>query len=141
MTTIFILFLYLAYYSVQAIAELCDVLNTHFAPRGRTTRDRSRLTHAEWPMIQPMNTTPRFPCPVCTDCDHDIRSTILDLGANIMENLKAANEALLDAVEAEGEGSPEFINAINEFMTVRQQVDAVLEVLPQLQDVKAANAA
>lgn len=80
-----------------------------------------------------------FPCPLCTDCDHDIRSGLLDLTTNIMDNFKAATEKLLDACEAEGTGAEEFIDAMSQYSKVQHQIAVLNEVVPDLATIKVHN--
>jgi len=85
----------------------------------------------------PDDNTP-FSCPLCDKCDHDIRSGLLELTTNIMDNLKKSSEKLFDAIEAEGTGAPEFLAAMAEFSEVRHQVSVVMDVIPDLAAVKSA---
>lgn len=86
------------------------------------------------------DTTVPIPCPVCNDCDHDLRSGVLELMTNIMDNFKASSEKLLDGIEADGTGAPEFIEALSEFAVVKHQITAVMETIPELAILKAAHA-
>lgn len=80
----------------------------------------------------------QFSCPLCDACDHDIRSGLLELTTNIMENLKRSSETLFDAIEAEGTGDSEFLTALRTFSDVRAQVSVVMDVIPDLAAAKSA---
>lgn len=86
------------------------------------------------------NALPPIPCPVCNDCDHDLRGGVLELSENIVDNVKHAFQTLLDAMEADGEGNEEFGKAIVEFASVRRQLAVVLETVPEIAQIKAAHA-
>jgi hypothetical protein len=85
----------------------------------------------------PDNNT-QFPCPLCDGCNHDIRSGLLELTTNIMENLKKSSEKLFDAIECEGPGAIEFWDAMVKFSEVRHQVSVVMDVIPDLATIKSA---
>lgn len=80
-----------------------------------------------------------FTCPVCNDCDHDVRGGVLEFISNVQDNLKLAGETLLDALEAEGAGSDQFMEASIQFATVREQLAAMLVFIPEIALVKAAS--
>lgn len=80
-----------------------------------------------------------FSCPVCKNCDHDLRSGILDLTTNIMENFKAAAGKLIDGMEADTDGAAEFSEALFELASVRAQVTALIATIPDIAILKAAN--
>lgn len=82
---------------------------------------------------------PPIPCPVCDGCDHDLRSGILELTENIGANLKDAAEKLIDAMETSGPASAEFMAAQSRFIGVREQVTAVILLIPDVAMIKAAN--
>lgn len=84
-----------------------------------------------------MNTDlPPIPCPVCESCEHDLRGGLLELIENIVQNLKDAGETLLDAIEAEGAAPEKFLTATHDFMSVRRQVAAVIDVVPDIAEIK-----
>lgn len=87
-----------------------------------------------------MNTDlPRIPCPVCESCDHDMRGGLLELLQNIGENLKSSGETLLDAIEEPGAASEKFIEAARDFIAVRRQVQAIIDVVPDIAYIKEVN--
>lgn len=86
------------------------------------------------------NDNPQFTCPLCTNCDHDIRSGLLDLTTNIMDNLKLSSDKLFDAVEADGNGAVEFLEAMKQFSKLRHQISVVIDVIPDLAEIKSAHA-
>jgi hypothetical protein len=86
------------------------------------------------------NDLPPIPCPVCDGCDHDLRSGVLELAENISANVRSASEALIDAMETSGPASLEFIEAQSAFLGVKAQITAVLEIIPDIAMIKAANA-
>jgi hypothetical protein len=81
---------------------------------------------------------PRIPCPVCQNCDHDLRGDVLNLSENIADNLKQAFESLLDGMEADGPGEDEFADAIQQFSSLRRQITEVIAVISDVAHIKAA---
>jgi hypothetical protein len=82
----------------------------------------------------------QFTCPVCNDCDHDVRSGVLVAIEKVGDNLKQAGELLLDAIEAPGTGAAEFGAAVVEFHALRRQMTALAEFAGELALIKEANA-
>lgn len=98
--------------------------------------DSRRTTH-DAPMTSP---TPNpFPCPVCNDCDHDLRGGILEFINNVRENLTEAGEALLDACEATTDIQTKFGEAMTEVASVRQQLSVLLDTIPDIALIKAVH--
>lgn len=88
----------------------------------------------------PNDSLPPFPCPVCDNCDHDLRAGVLELITNIKSNIDAAAEELLDAMEADGDGAAEFFIALQSFASVRAQIGAVLDTIPDIAVIKSVHA-
>ena len=82
---------------------------------------------------------PPIPCPVCKNCDHDLRSGILELAENIGANLREAAEKLMDAMAAEGAAPELFIRAQQLFLGVSYQVSEVVTLIPDIAAIKAAS--
>lgn len=83
---------------------------------------------------------PPIPCPLCDGCDHDLRGDLLDLVENIGSNLKNAAEKLIDAIEADGPAGEMFTEAMRAFGNVRAQVGEIVATVPDIAQIKAANA-
>ena len=80
-----------------------------------------------------------FACPVCDSCDHDLREDLLELIADIGANLKAATEIVLDGMESDTDGVGNFNQALHGLVGVRNQVTALIEIVPEIAVIKAAN--
>lgn len=87
-----------------------------------------------------MTHLPQITCPVCDDCDHDVRAGILKAIAQVGENLRFAGDKLLDACETEGAAQPEFGWALLEFESLKRQLSALEVFTIELAAVKADNA-
>lgn len=83
---------------------------------------------------------PKFPCPVCQNCDHDLRADVLELSENIVQNTKDAFQGLLDGMEADGDGGPQFVEAVQDLASVRRQLATVIEAISDIAVIKAATA-
>lgn len=83
---------------------------------------------------------PQVPCPVCSNCDHDLRAGVLELNENVVANVKDSFSTLLDAMEAEGDGGAQFAQAIMDMAAVRHQLALVIEAIPDIALIKAAHA-
>lgn len=81
-----------------------------------------------------------MPCPVCQNCDHDLRGGVLELSENVVANLKKAFQTFLDGMEAEGDGALQFSEALTDFATVRRQISMVMDTIPDVALIKRASA-
>lgn len=90
----------------------------------RRVRDDADVTHS--------GELPTVPCPVCQNCDHDIRSVILELNENVVQNVKDCFETLVGGMESDGDGASEFIDATRQLVSIQYQLSLVLEVIPTI---------
>lgn len=81
---------------------------------------------------------PKIPCPLCDSCDHDIRTGLLELMANMKDNFTHAGTKILDGIEASDlETSTEhFAQALIEMQIVASQIYALQELVPDLHGIK-----
>jgi hypothetical protein len=84
-------------------------------------------------MTQP---TDPFNCPVCDDCEHDQRTTVLEVTSVLMANLSAAGEELIDAMEEDGPAAEGFARAVEAYRSLQRQLDAVVEYVEEIALIK-----
>lgn len=94
-------------------------------------------------MTTPRPPLPSIPCPLCDNCEHDIRDSLMLVASSITSHFNEGVEHILDGMEATSLNPSvnAFTEAMVTLMAVRDSINGLLDTIPEMTRIKIAHTA